>query len=184
MSSSTSPSRSSLLNLDDLEADSAPTFVIKVGAYIVNFELLFCNESFRRAGLRETVLADGRQNILFRSWAQTVGMAKPKFEFAGREWTATVAGTKEDWKVVQAVPSEVDARGHHTWLPTRKAQSRRLSGNCLKNTGRDSLRIPSTMIHTRYDSLRTMMDMSDVGVFEYSPEGKLIHANDAWYRLR
>lgn len=28
-----------------------------------------------------------------------------------------------------------------------------------------------------------MMEMSDVGVFEYFPDGKLIHANDAWYRL-
>jgi hypothetical protein len=29
-----------------------------------------------------------------------------------------------------------------------------------------------------------MMEMSDVGVFEYNTAGQLLHGNEAWYKLR
>ncbi|KAL1598606.1 hypothetical protein SLS60_007746 [Paraconiothyrium brasiliense] len=42
---------------------------------------------------------------------------------------------------------------------------------------------PTANVVARWESLQTMMGMTDVGVFEYLPSGKLIHANEAWYRL-
>jgi hypothetical protein len=55
----------------------------------------------------------------------------------------------------------------------------------LKRERAVSLRnIPYTSLHARWESIQTMMEMSDVGVFEYNAEGKLLHANEAWYRLR
>ncbi|KAJ4291649.1 hypothetical protein N0V90_009544 [Kalmusia sp. IMI 367209] len=119
------------LDLEVLESDHVPTFVIKTADQAIPFNILYCNEAFRRDALRDIILEPTSEAIIFRSWTLAVGFFSSEYKFAGRSWTATVAGTKEDWKI----------------------------------------------------SLQRMMEMSDVGVFEYLPSGKLIQANDAWYRL-
>jgi hypothetical protein len=44
-----------MLDLDVLESDPLPTFVIKISDQAVAFEFLFCNEAFRRASLQKTI---------------------------------------------------------------------------------------------------------------------------------
>ncbi|KAF1976420.1 hypothetical protein BU23DRAFT_630253, partial [Bimuria novae-zelandiae CBS 107.79] len=110
-------------------------------------------------------------------------------EFADRKWAATVAGRKEDWKITIALKQNKDAVDHEV----RNAEEPK---DIFRRTSRDDLVkrmkrrpqvspgiLPSQNIHARFASLQTMMEMPDVGVFEYLPNGKLIHANDAWYRL-
>lgn len=194
MSSFSASPQPSLLNLDSLESDPAPTFVLKIGAGTIEFEILFCNEAFRKLGLREVVLAKNRTAILFRSWAQAVGLFRDSYTFTNRTWTATVAGLRKNWKVVRA--TDVISKDHDAQGDAEAAEIRLEDGATAKKRARDGLLktidqnpwvplkdLPKASITARWESLQTMMEMSDVGVFEYTPYGKLIHANDAWYRL-
>lgn len=190
MSLSPSP-QPSILDLDVLESDQSPTFVLKIGADAIEFDLLYCNEAFRKEGLREVVLAATRESVLFRSWTQAIGLFKKSFDFADRCWTAKVAGVNENLKVirVQDVSStELDVLQEDDGSATegRKAKplspsSSSLEDDLLKSrepNSPGSLKdLPKTNINARWQSLQTMMEMSDVSVFEYEPSGKLIQAN-------
>lgn len=189
---SANPSRPHLLDLDDLEADATPLFIIKIGEVTTEFEILFSNHSFRTLGLRTAVLAQGKAALLFRSWAQAVADFKPEHDFSGRTWSAEYAGRSSDWKIVRAVSSdnpENDQQmlhGHAT--PAQSLVFTRSRTRLVKKHEYDQPAsfnsLPSTDLNTRWESIQTMMEMSDVGVFEYNPQGKLVHANEAWYRLR
>lgn len=41
----------------------------------------------------------------------------------------------------------------------------------------------ASLVDAQLDSLRRMMEMSDVGVFEYDLTGNLIRGSESWYRL-
>jgi PAS domain-containing protein len=187
-----------LLDLENLESDAAPLFVIKTGEIALEFDFVFCNEVFRKLRLRDSILAKERASLLFRCWAQALGEYKPRYEFGGRVWTAEVAGRKGGWKVVRATesdaqqdPASLEAEADDEDDPLNIGRtpvftkSKAQLINDLKRDRTESLKnIPFTNLHARWESIQTMMEMSDVGVFEYNSEGKLLHANEAWYRLR
>jgi PAS domain-containing protein len=185
-----------LLDLEDLESDTAPLFVIKAAEIALEFEFLFCNEAFRKFRLRNSILAQDRAALLFRSWAQALGDYKPRYAFGGRVWTAELSGRNGGWKVVRATesvaqqdppPLEEEENDHDHHSTGRTPFFTRSKAQLMSELKRDrtvSLRnISYTNLHARWESIQTMMEMSDVGVFEYNAEGKLLHANEAWYRL-
>ncbi|KAL7774419.1 hypothetical protein CFE70_005331 [Pyrenophora teres f. teres 0-1] len=185
--------RPRILDLDDLESDIAPLFVIKTGQTALAFEPLFYNESFRQLHLHGSILAQNKDALLFRSWAQALGDFNPEHEFGGRTWIAESAGRNGGWKVVKTKASKermqlpqiededaTDDDGRTPILTRSKTEFMR----GIKRDRKISLKdIPRTNLHARWESIQTMMEMSDVGVFEYNSEGKLLHANEAWYRL-
>lgn len=195
---SASPSSSHLLDLDDLESEGTPLFVIKIGEITPEFDILFSNQSFRTLGLRTSILAQGRAPLLFRSWAQAVRDFKPEYEFSDRIWTAEYAGRSGDWKIIKAVNSKIpeqdqemldakaDEDGH--FMTDQSSTSVRPRTHLITQVEQEKLEslknLPSTNLNARWESIQTMMEMSDVGVFEYNSQGKLVHANEAWYRLR
>jgi PAS domain-containing protein len=190
------------LDLDALESDSAPIFVIKIGQGVLKFEFIFCNEAFRHSGFRERIAEQSRPALLFRSWAQALGAYKPQHDFQERRWTSNEAGKDRTWRVIRV--TEVLQReaiiGRDRVLDVNKEaivkpdvgnwgrvycrskdeimQEMKANKSVLLKT------LPQTDLTARWERLQTMMEMSDVGVFEYNAEGKLIHANEAWYRLR
>lgn len=86
MVSSTDSSYANPLNLERLEFDPAPCFVVRTGQTTRPFELIFCNEALRVLPARNLILADDKAALLFRSWAQALGDFKPHHEFDGRIW--------------------------------------------------------------------------------------------------
>jgi signal transduction histidine kinase/CheY-like chemotaxis protein len=183
------------LHLDVLESDPLPTFVIRTSDQAIPFELLFCNEAFRQASLQKTVLASTKEATLFRSWGLATRLANPRHIFAGRTWAATTPGSKKGWKIVKAIEIAQINQDHAAATDNPVASAQEEDDDHYKKP-KDVLvqalnkrpqvplgAFPISNVIARWDSLQTMMEMSDVGVFEYLPNGKLIHANDAWYRL-
>ncbi|KAF2125221.1 hypothetical protein P153DRAFT_300481 [Dothidotthia symphoricarpi CBS 119687] len=198
--------RPTLLDLETLEADPAPTFVIKSGSSgvgVLEFDFLFCNEAFRKSGLRDVVLAQDDPTLLFRSWTYALGNYKQEFEFAERIWSAKTTGHSGTWKIIKVVKdvSKEQHQGNGNRPETsasidaglrageQSSVYRRSKDDVMKKIQHSrtnelgNMFIPPENFTARWESIQTMMEMSDVGVFEYSPEGKLIHANEAWYRL-
>jgi PAS domain-containing protein len=195
---SADPFHTRLLDLEDLESEKTPLFVIKIGEITPEFDIAFCNQSFRALGLRSSILAQGRAPLLFRSWTQAVADFKPEYEFSDRKWSAEYAGRSGNWKIIRAISSETPERdqqlvdqkanGDGQFSTAQSLVSSRsrtdLARQAKPEKPKSRNNIPSTNLDARWESIQTMMEMSDVGVFEYNSEGKLIHANEAWYRLR
>ncbi|KAJ4349146.1 hypothetical protein N0V95_004841 [Ascochyta clinopodiicola] len=193
--------QSSSLDLVSLELDPTPTFVIKTGQEILQFEFVFCNAAFRRGGYRARVEDCDRAALLFRSWAQALGDYKPQQDFHEKRWTSQEAGPSLAWKIIRATEASPEHEsssdaiapdatkeaivkpdvGHwgRVYLRSKEETVQEMEANksALLQT------LPRTNLTARWEGLQTMMEMSDVGVFEYNAEGKLIHANEAWYRL-
>ncbi|KAL5383375.1 hypothetical protein DPSP01_006060 [Paraphaeosphaeria sporulosa] len=194
MTSAPSP-HDRMLDLDALESESQPTFVIKTSDQAIPFELLFCNDAFRRASLQNTILGSFKEATLFRAWALAIRLWEPQHAFANRTWTATKAGAKKNWKIVRAVekPHSDQNRMTDADNPVADIRADKVTPHrsrkdfpvwTLNKRPRIPLRgFPTSNVVARWESMQTMMEMTDVGVFEYLPNGKLIHANDAWYRL-
>ncbi|UPX20646.1 uncharacterized protein EKO05_0010873 [Ascochyta rabiei] len=195
------PSQSSSLDLVTLELDPVPTFVIRTGQELLEFEFVFCNAAFRRGEFQARVEDRNRAALLFRSWAQALGDYKPQQDFRGKRWTSQHAGPGLAWKIIRATeasPEHESSSDASTPDATKEATVKRDVGNWgriyrrskeeivqEKEASRSALlrTLPRTNLTARWEGLQTMMEMSDVGVFEYNAEGKLIHANEAWYRL-
>lgn len=195
-------SHPSLLDLEALETDAAPTFVIRIGQGVLDFEFVFCNKRFRHDGFRERVEEQSRAALLFRSWAQALGDYKPQHDFQERRWTSQEAGRNRDWKIIRVAevlqgeevkredsphdvkkeaivkPDMGNWNGVHHRSKDEDLQEVKANQPMLRKT------LPQADLTARWEGLQTMMEMSDVGVFEYNAHGKLIHANEAWYRLR
>jgi PAS domain-containing protein len=201
MSSNSEPHRTTSLDLETLESDPVPTFVIRIGQDALEFAFKFCNEAFRREGLKGRVKEQNRAALLFRSWTQALGEYKPQYDFQGRRWFSQEAGKNRTWKVIRAaefLQEDVIERDDAAPYSEKEAIVKPNIGNwgrvyhrskdetmremkANKSVLADTL--PRTNLTARWEGLQTMMEMSDVGVFEYNTEGKLIHANEAWYRL-
>jgi PAS domain-containing protein len=204
---SAEPRHPRVLDLEDLESDNAPLFVIRTGELALEFDFLFCNEAFRKLRLRDAVLAQDKVALLFRSWAQALGDFKSRYDFDGRVWHAEVAGRRGDWKIVRADEFEEEEQDQQALKEEQDQQA--LNEDAKEEEGTDTDRapvftrsrtqligelkrdksltlnnLPSMTMNARWESIQSMMEMSDVGVFEYNAEGKLLHANEAWYRLR
>ncbi|KAJ4983893.1 hsp90-like protein [Stagonosporopsis vannaccii] len=201
MSLEPGPPRTSHLDLETLEFDPAPTFLIRIGQVAAEFALIYCNEAFRCQNFRESVEAQTRSALLFRSWAQALGDYKPHHDFAERRWFSQEAGRDQSWKVIRAeriLPKEDHEMDASTPESEKEAVVKADFGNWgrVYHRSKDELlqemkhnkiilgeTLPRNNLAARWEGLQTMMEMSDVGVFEYNTEGKLIHANKAWYRL-
>ena len=195
---SADPSHPRLLDLEDLESEKTPLFVIKIGEITPEYDIAFCNQPFRALDLRSPILAQGREALLFRSWTQALGDFKPEYEFSSRRWTVEYAGRSGSWKIIRAISSEPPEKDQN--LLDEKADGNFQSNNnrgLVSSRSRTDLvkqvkpekpkslkNLPMTDLNARWESIQTMMEMSDVGVFEYNSSGKLMHANEAWYRLR
>jgi PAS domain-containing protein len=183
--------------LEDLEFESTPLFVIRTDHIAPDFDFLFCNETFRKLGLRTAILATDKAALLFRSWAQALGEFSPQYDFDGRTWSGKVAGKSGCWKIVRATHSETEEQDQTTIeeendhengvdigrTPILTRSRTELIGELKRERVVLLGDIPRTNLDARWESIQTMMEMSDVGVFEYNPEGKLLHGNEAWYRL-
>ena len=200
MSEQSAP-RSSALDLEILELDPSPTFVIGAGESALEFEFIYCNKAFRHQDLKKRVEEQERPAFLFRSWAQAVGAYNPHHDFAERRWYAQEVGTDLSWKIVRVVENlsgQEVIPVNSTPEMQKKAAAKAKNSNCTRvyRRSKDELlytingdspalggTMPRANLTARWEGLQTMMEMSDVGVFEYNMEGKLIHANQAWYRL-
>ena len=198
----TEPSRSITLDVEDLEADPAPSFIIKVGTSALDFEFLYANEAFRTRGFRDAVLAQDRVALIFRTWAQALSQSKEsEHEFAGRTWSAEVAvksGALKLIRATRAVSEELFVKddcesglGKEVFDQLAKGRSRIYKPSkdeVMGYVNRDGMpllqKVPHTNLNARWEGIQTMMEMSDVGVFEYTTDGILLNANEAFYRLR
>ena len=192
------PVQSVLLGLELLESDPTPLFIIRVGRDALAFDILYSNQTFREQGLRDVVLASRPDALLFRSWAQAIGHAvKHHYDFAGTRWTTEVAGTGVPMKVVRATGFlSQEQCSQHGSAPRRVLEQipdsleSTACSVCTRSEEVDTdgaallRKMPHTNLPARWEGIQTMMEMSDVGVFEYNTEGQLLHANEAWYRLR
>ena len=201
MSTDSKPRPTSSLDLDTLDEDPSPTFVIRTGQDAIDFSFAFCNEAFLREGLAAKVEEQKRAAILFKSWAQALGDYKPHHDFQGRRWLPQEVGKHRTWKVIRAAgtaPGDEVGEDALTSDSEKEAvvKSNVTNWGLVYHRSRDEIfrdmnvnksvlvdSLPRNNLTARWEGLQTMMEMSDVGVFEYNTEGKLIHANEAWYRL-
>jgi PAS domain-containing protein len=201
MSTNLQPPPTTSLDLDILDDDPVPTFVIRTGQHALDFSFAFYNEAFRRGGFEAKVEEQNRTAILFRSWAQALGDYKPHHDFQGQRWLPQEAGKHRTWKIIRATEAAPEEEADEQ-ASTPESEKEAVVKSNVTNWGRvyrrskdEILRdmkanksvlvdsFPRTNLTARWEGLQTMMEMSDVGVFEYNLEGKLIHANEAWYRL-
>jgi hypothetical protein len=173
-----------VLDFDTLETDPTPTFLIKATSEAVELEILFANEAFRVSRLRDRVYSSRRDALLFRGWTQAVDLFKKQYDFAGWIWNASRAGRQGTWKVVQAIRHA--AEGDKGPASPKRVSPGQL---CFKDdfvlaSARYAPPLPAANLTARWQTMHTIMELSDVGIFEYTPAGSLIYANEAWYRLR
>lgn len=153
-----------------LDADPRPLFIISINEIgPAPFELLFCNEAFRREELEKGLSCGTEAATNFLAWSQVVLHWREEYEFLGRRWTAfKIQG---HWKCVRVVGESDNVSS--------------IQQNCCPD-------IPTVTIRALEDvkiagaklaSLYKMMEMSDVGTFEFNPQGTLLRANESWYRL-
>ncbi|KAI9164135.1 Hybrid signal transduction histidine kinase K [Paramyrothecium foliicola] len=155
-----------------LDADPSPTFLIPidtVNPIAFNFQL--CNAALKAVyGLVGCINQDTTAALRFRSWAQAVVNWRETYDFAGRSWTAfSIQGR---WKAVRV--------GKETKAASQPSEDSK--PNAEDGSRKARVKDVST-VGTRLEGMQTMMEMSDVGVFEYHPHGTLIRANESWYRL-
>ncbi|KAF7536132.1 hypothetical protein G7054_g4757 [Neopestalotiopsis clavispora] len=151
-----------------LDADTRPTFLVPINEFgPVLFELSFRNVAFLQGNFEADTLAETDAGRHFRAWTQVVVHWREEYEFAGRIWTAfKIQG---HWKCVQATGIAKGSDGEESYFALPPSSTRAL----------ESVNIADV----RLASLYKMMEMSDVGTFEYSPQGQLLNANESWYRL-
>jgi hypothetical protein len=184
-----------------MELDVTPTFVIRVGATVLQFDLLYANRAFREGRFREAILAENREALLFRSWAQALGqLVESQHELAGYIWSAQVGPKNGILKAISAtrrISQEVleATQGNklhdstsNPWAEGEKAFHTQMNVQQKHKLFHEQLpvlrHLPRTNLIARWEGIQTMMELSDVGVFEYNKDGTLMHANEAWYKLR
>jgi hypothetical protein len=143
-----------------LNGEPEPTFVIPIDALNpISFQIVFRNEAVKKyPDLEPFVLARDKDAVLFRTWALAVASWTQPYDFAGRSWTAFIVGGK--WKVIRALVS----------VPALMAPA-----HAVKESARPSK--PASFAATGVDGLLRMLEMSDIGVFEFDPQGNLTSAN-------
>jgi hypothetical protein len=185
-------------DLETLEYDEAPVFILEVGTTALQFDILYANKVFRNERIKHMVQSDNREPIRFRAWVQALGQPDDsRHEFAGYVWSSNVA-TKSggSLKAVRGTPGQGSPRvqGHDQEAtpeeanenhgPIHKYPKRRDSSISDDDLPAMLRNVPRTNFNARWEGIQTMLEMSDVGVFECSMKGTLMYANDAWYRLR
>jgi hypothetical protein len=185
--------RPAVLDLDDLELDPMPAFVIKVSIVASQFEIIFANEAFRTRDFRNHVLSHERAALTFRTWTQSYAQSRDsRHEFASCTWSGERmerSGLKLI-KVVYINASDQVIKADHQPVDEDSSSYQEGPGQSpsYKQYKANPARVPRNVtaanISARLESFHTMMEMSDVGVFEYNTDGALLHANEAFYKLR
>ncbi|KAI0124386.1 hypothetical protein BJ170DRAFT_598694 [Xylariales sp. AK1849] len=158
---------------DFLNSDLRPTFIVPINESApVPFELLLCNDAFSDGAFEGEVLRRDTSTIRFQSWCQTVVHWTEEYEYAGTTWTAFKI--RDRWKCIRTTGLAVAHEPGSEWGSPGRAS--RVEDN-IRNA--EDVKIADA----RVASLYRMMEMSDVGTFEYSPQGRLLRANESWYRL-
>lgn len=181
--------------LDVLECDEAPVFILEVGTVAARYDLRYCNKEFRDGGFQHTTLEDTPEALRFRAWAQAMGSAaETQYEFAGCIWAGTLSERRGVLKMVKGIPTGLGPRSNqqrHRIGPDTQSMNRNNAHERPEEETRGSAdwnvyirNLPQANLNARWEGIQTIMEMSDVGVFEYNTKGELMHANDAWYRLR
>jgi PAS domain-containing protein len=187
MDAITARTKQLMFDLEMLEFDESPAFVIRVGAIALEFEVLYANEAFRKGSFGDIILADDREALLFRSWAQALGQpADTQHEYAGCLWTGQIVGKSGAMKVIKGMYDflseelsiENSGTGSSESLPSVS------SSGSIRERPTLPRHLPRTNLTARWEGIQTMLEMSDVGVFEFNMDGNLMHANEAYYRLR
>lgn len=154
-----------------LDCDSQPTFIIPIDLHIpIPFRLRFANQAFlRHEHLRTQIVGDDAASAGFRAWAQAVAHWREIWDYGGCSWSAFSLHNK--WKVVRVLPGS-----------ERPRTSRQPS---LESKEKDvwDLQREASLADAQLKSLRRMMEMSDVGVFEYDLNGTLMRGSESWYKL-
>lgn len=156
-----------------LDADPSPTFLIPIDSTKpIEFRIVLKNGAFRGfAGLESLLRDQNNTSLKFQSWAQAINNWSATYDFAGRTWTAfSIQG---QWKAVRALDHT-----HSTSYTAANEPKKRPSGEETNHR-----QLECGLVDVRLENMQRMMEMSDVGVFEYHPNGTLIHANESWYKL-
>lgn len=155
------PSLSSFIN-----GERNPNFIVPIDSLIpIPFEILVSNDAFK-ADIEAQVEGSGKTAVQFRAWAQTVASWRDLYEFGGRTWTAySIEGR---WKSIRALDQSLQEARNAT-----EHRKDLLSGNQDAIQRLEEVRLAEA----RLASLYRMMNMSDVGTFEYAPTGALRRAN-------
>lgn len=183
--------------LDEFESDGAPSFIIAVGRTAPRFDLLYRNRKFREGGFQNLILAEQPEALRFRSWAQALGDAiDTSSEFAGCTWSCQLSGKSGALKLMKGTLAQrgefASKEDHRSNGDARSAKTshvrKRLDAQQTVHAVWDApvfvRNLPQAQLNARWEGIQTIMEMSDIGVFEYNTRGELMHANDAWYRLR
>jgi PAS domain-containing protein len=194
---------SSTFDMEILEYDEAPIFVVETSTGALPFDILYSNRAFRNGGMGNTFRAEDQGAIRFRAWAQALGQpVDSRHDFADYTWSVRAASKSGALKVIAgtlATPLErilENLNGDHR-DPEATSNERDMNRGLpfsqprIKHIGSKDgdlpalLRnVPRTNFNARWEGIQTMLEMSDVGVFEYNMDGALMYANDAWYKLR
>lgn len=156
-----------------LNSDPQPTFIIPIDlTKPIPFRIRFANHAFLNdEQLQSQIATDDATAIAFRSWAQAVAHWRYICDFGNQSWNAFSLQGK--WKVMRMIPISNTPRPSQPPLPVSTS----------KNIDLGNLQREASMADAQLKSLRRMMDMSDVGVFEYDLTGTLIRGNESWYKL-
>jgi hypothetical protein len=212
-------SRDPSLDLNVLEADPVPTFVVKIGVEAIPFEILYGNHSFRAGGFQEAICTAELPALRFRAWAQALVFDRTH-EVGGHVWSGEVAGKDGGWKVIKLpnsipekqlqddllgpdsksqsikgnrnptphLPTSPGPQDHNTIGSTTFASDEYSNSGLSKDVSKvnpspsETSRPMSTS--TSVELISSLLEMMDVGIFKLGPTGRVIYANDAWYRLR
>ena len=150
-----------------IDADPNPTFIVPINLLApVPFELLLWNHAFDDGSLQTDCQLETDEARQFRAWTQVVTLWREQYQFAGRTWTAFKI--EDRLKCIRATGAVV-----------REPRELKHGGKGPLNLNEETIRKLEEvkMADARLASLYRMMEMSDVGTFEYAPEGNLLRAN-------
>ncbi|KAH8701408.1 hypothetical protein GQ44DRAFT_753493 [Phaeosphaeriaceae sp. PMI808] len=187
-----------MFDLEVLELDDAPTFIMRTSTAALDFELLYSNAALRSGDFRNIIIGKNRAALLFRSWTQAQGLPNGStYDFAGWTWSATKSGLLKKIRATSPIWEESTLKMDYS-MENREdsSESSKVSRNPAYESSKEHARkavdedrkllvqiMPHTDLNARWEGIQTMLEMSDVGVFEYNTAGILLQANEAWYRL-
>lgn len=147
-----------------LNADPNPKFLIPIHkTEAISFQMLFCNTALENdTVLSDMILENSRESMRFRSWCQAIAGFKEEFAYAERFWVAFII--QDRWKCIRS------SSRHALATVTRLEWAETTAEIAKKRKDAEDAQL-------RLSSMHTMMEMSDIGVLEVTPQGSIIRAN-------
>ncbi|KAK5735859.1 hypothetical protein LTR17_007871 [Elasticomyces elasticus] len=194
----------SVVPLDWLDADPRPTCVVDLRKCAKNGEphIALSNRALQEqnillAAVWDTSTNDGDAGARVRALmtADHEGDVLGSCEWVGEQqlYAYTV---KQRWRVIQWQALDDVAPSSGTGSTTSHDAPSNGTTNAMPSTGKlaepvvlsnplseQELLADRTNATEKLAATLTMMEMVDVGMFDYNPEGKLVYANEAFYKL-